>query len=66
MGALSFGHIIILLLIAVILIVPISKILQRAGWNSWLSLLWLIPIVNIAMLWVFAYGPWPALPAKLD
>ena len=64
MGALSIWHIILLALILGLFIYPISKILGRAGWNPWLALLWLIPGLNIVMLWVFALGNWPTLPNR--
>jgi predicted PurR-regulated permease PerM len=64
MGTFSMWHIVILALVLSIVIYPISKILRRAGWNGWLSLLWLIPLVNIVILWVFAFGQWPTLPQK--
>lgn len=52
-----------LLVIAAIHLIPISKILRRAGWNGWLALLWALPLVNLIMLWVFAFGNWPNVPA---
>jgi hypothetical protein len=64
MGAFSIWHIIILVVFVgfVFLVLwPISKILQRAGFSGWLSLLYFVPFVNLAMLWVFALSPWPAL-----
>lgn len=61
MGALSIWHIVILLAVVFVMVYPIARILQRAGWSGWLSILWLIPIVNIIMLWVFAFGRWPTL-----
>lgn len=68
MGGLSILHIIILLtgisVLFVAVIWPISKILRRAGFNGWLSLLYFVPLANIIMLWVFAVSPWPALGEK--
>ena len=64
MGGFSWVHIAILLFVLVIFIYPISKILGRIGWNPWLSLLWLIPLLNIGMLWAVAFAPWPALGEK--
>jgi len=52
----------VLLLYVAIFLIPIAKILSRAGWNGWLSLLWAIPLLNIIMLWAFAFGNWPNLP----
>lgn len=34
-------------------------ILRKAGWSGWLVLLGLIPFVNIAMFFVFAFAEWP-------
>jgi hypothetical protein len=66
MGGLSIWHLILLALIVLVFIYPIGKILSRAGWSPWLSLLWLVPVLNIAMLWAFALGEWPALDEARD
>lgn len=57
MGA---GHIIIMLLWAAILIVPFWRISQRAGYSGWLSLLMLIPLVNLGFLYFLAFASWPS------
>ena len=61
MGGLSVFHIIILVAVVAAYLVPIARILGRAGWNRWLVILWAVPLLNIVMLWVFAYGEWPVL-----
>jgi hypothetical protein len=66
MGGLSIYHILILLIVVAVYLAPIAKILGRAGWNRWLVILWIIPLVNIVMLWVFAYGEWPAMKERSD
>lgn len=38
-----------------------GRILMRAGFSGWWALLALIPLVNLVMLWVFAFIDWPAL-----
>ena len=48
-----------ILLYSVILTYFVAKILKKAGFSGWLSLLSLIPIVNAICLWVFAYMDWP-------
>jgi len=40
------------------------RILHKAGYSGWWSLLMLIPIVNIVMIWVFAFSDWPLLRAR--
>lgn len=37
------------------------RILHRAGYSGWWSLLGLVPLVNFVMIWVFAYAEWPCL-----
>ena len=34
-------------------------IVNRAGYNPWLSLLILVPLVNFVMLLIFAFSEWP-------
>ena len=41
------------------------RIVQKAGFNGWWTLVLLIPIVNIGMIWVFAFLRWPALEADI-
>ena len=37
------------------------RILNKAGYSRWWALLVIVPILNVIMVWVFAYGKWPAL-----
>lgn len=37
------------------------KIVSKAGYSGALSLLILVPLVNIVMLFVFAFSDWPVL-----
>jgi hypothetical protein len=60
MGSFSIWHWIIL----VFLTLPLwffALAIRRAGFSPWWALLGLIPVVNIGMLWVFAYAKWPSL-----
>ena len=41
------------------------RIIEKAGFNGWWTLVLLIPIVNIGMIWVFAFLRWPALKADI-
>ena len=50
-----------LIVAAVFLLIPAWRIVKRSGMNPALSLLLLLPIVNIIALWLFAYAEWPAL-----
>lgn len=33
---------------------------KRSGHSPWISLLSVIPLVNVLVLWVFAFKEWPA------
>ena len=53
-----------------LLIVPITlgvtiwaayKVVQRAGYSGAWAFTLLIPVVNLVMLYVFAFSDWPAL-----
>ena len=50
-----------LLFYAVVFVFPCWRIFSRAGLPAPLALLAILPIVNIILLWVFAFIDWPAL-----
>ena len=41
--------------------IPVMKILNKAGYSRAWILLMFIPLVNIVMLWLFAFANWPRL-----
>ncbi|WP_349431079.1 hypothetical protein Q9L42_011045 [Methylomarinum sp. Ch1-1] len=41
-----------------------SIILEKAGLNKLWTLVLLIPVVNIIMLWAFAFVEWPKVRGK--
>ncbi len=43
-----------------VLLIPAWRIVSRAGFPGVLSLLLLIPLVNLVMIWVFAFVRWPS------
>lgn len=43
-----------------------SKILEKAGYPKYFVLCLLIPILNIVMIWFFAFSKWPNLKADID
>ena len=57
--SIGIWQVIIVLGYLIIVLVPVAKILSRAGFSKWLSVLAIIPIINIVLLWVFAYVSWP-------
>ncbi len=42
-----------------VIVVPVSKIVQKAGYSGWWSACAIIPLLNLVMLWVFAFSKWP-------
>lgn len=48
-------------LMAAIAVIPFWRICTRVGHSPWLSLLILIPMVNLIFLYILAFGEWPAL-----
>jgi len=67
MGLRSIGLPEILVIVAVafllgpLRIIPFWRILSKAGYPGVLSLLWLVPVLNVVALWIFAFTEWPAL-----
>jgi hypothetical protein len=59
MGGFSIFHWLIVLGLIVIPIWAWSTIVKKAGFSPWWGLLSIIPLVNVAMLFVFAYSKWP-------
>lgn len=59
MGTFSIWHLFTLAVVGVLYLMPIGKILNRAGFTPWLALLALVPFVNVILLWLFAFGRWP-------
>ena len=39
------------------------RVFRKAGRSGWWTLLLIVPLVNIVMLWVFAFVRWPAVEA---
>jgi hypothetical protein len=41
-----------------------SRAVEKAGYSPWWAALGVVPIVNIVMLWVFAFARWPRIPER--
>ena len=50
---------VILILIVAVIIIPFSKIFERAGFHWSLGILMVVPVVNLALISFLAYAPWP-------
>lgn len=56
----SIFHWIIILFVFGVFQVPFWKIATKTGYPGTASLLLLIPVINIAIIWLFAFSSWPA------
>ncbi|MFE8071024.1 hypothetical protein QQM79_08185 [Marinobacteraceae bacterium S3BR75-40.1] len=59
-GYFGFGHGLWMLALLALVVVPFWRICQRAGFSGWLSLLILVPLLNIGLLYFLAFAEWPA------
>jgi uncharacterized membrane protein YhaH (DUF805 family) len=41
-----------------------ARIAKKAGFSGWWCLIMFVPIVNIVMIWIFAFVKWPAETSK--
>jgi hypothetical protein len=55
----SFHVLPLVSLILILVLVPVGKLLRRAGHNPVWCLLALFPVLNLFALWFFAFKPWP-------
>ena len=49
----------LIVIISLLPAIPFANGLKRAGYSRWWCLLALVPIINIIMLYVFAFSTWP-------
>mgnify|MGYP005854129737 CR=1 FL=1 len=56
----SIWQIIIILVLIAILVLVFGPVVKKAGFSRWWSLILLLPLINLIMIWVFAFMEWPA------
>ncbi|MGB6191772.1 MAG: hypothetical protein WBF42_04840 [Terracidiphilus sp.] len=49
-----------------VIIVPYWRIFSKAGFSGWLSLLMLVPPINLIVLYVVAFSEWKIGSAKAN
>ena len=59
METLSIWHGLMVIAVLVVLIWPGVRILKKAGRSGWWVLVQVVPVVNIVMIWGFAFAEWP-------
>lgn len=55
------GGVLLVIVWAIVLVVPFWRISTKAGFSGWLSLLVVIPLVNLVYVYFLAFARWPAL-----
>ena len=61
MGGLSIWHWLLFIVVVALWIWPSWRILNRAGYGGAWSLLIVVPILNVVLMYVFAFAHWPVL-----
>ncbi len=64
-GMSGFGSFWMLLISAMVLL-PFWRICTKAGYSGWLSLLVLIPVVNVVFVYFLGFSEWPSLRSRLS
>ncbi len=59
MSSFSIWHWLFLAVWLAVFIVPLWRIVSKAGFPGAFALLAIIPLLNIVLLWVFAFIKWP-------
>ena len=60
MYSLAVGIIILLAVLTVwVFLAVFGRIVNRAGYSRWWLVLMFVPVLNLIMLWVFAFADWP-------
>jgi hypothetical protein len=54
------------LVVVLIVIIPYWKIFGKAGFPRVLSILMLVPLVNLIVLYVVAFSQWRVVPARTE
>lgn len=49
-----------MLVMAALVILPFWFIFSKAGYSKWLSLLMVVPIINVILLYFLAFTKWPS------
>ncbi len=61
MFGIGFTELILIVSFSLFVVLPFWKIYAKAGFPAALSLLQLIPLVNVVALFYLAFAEWPAL-----
>jgi hypothetical protein len=63
-GGISSTELLLVGILASLLIWPAWRICRRAGFPGWFGLAVVVPVLNVVLLYAFAFVPWPSLNSK--
>jgi hypothetical protein len=55
-------HLLLIAVLGFVVLLPYWQIFKKAGFSPWLSLLMVIPLVNLCALYYLAFARWPEKP----
>ena len=61
MFSLGLSELFLVFLYGLLVILPLWKIVGKAGFHPALSILIRVPVVNVVMIYVFAFIEWPTV-----
>lgn len=53
-------YVIVLVIVIAGIVLVFGSVAKKAGFSRWWSLLMIVPLINLIMVWVFAFMEWPA------
>ena len=59
LSSIGLVQLIIVLILVLIPLLIFSRIVKKAGYSGWWALTIIIPLINLVMIWVFAFAEWP-------
>lgn len=59
-SAVHLVELIVFILLLWAFVAIFGRIVSRAGYSRWWLLTLFVPVVNLIMLWIFAFADWPA------
>jgi len=59
MFGLGLQEFIIMTIIGIVIVLPNWKIFSKAGFSGWLSLIMIVPFINILLEYYLAFAEWP-------
>jgi uncharacterized membrane protein YhaH (DUF805 family) len=59
LGAFEVVWLLVVVAIWLVTLLAYVRIVQKAGYSGWWVLIGLVPVANVVMFLVFAFGQWP-------